>query len=80
MSKITTMHGIPVKAKRIPDDLVLFRTKNPGERVHTYHRTYAKRLFISGKRKFVIWAGMICWLRDAYRGHYVVWTQEPIGA
>lgn len=79
MKKITRMHGIEVKAKRIPDTLVLFRTKTTG-RVHEYHRTYSKRLFIAGNRKFVVWAGMICWLRNAYRGHYVVWEQQPIAA
>lgn len=69
------MYGLTVQAQTIKDDLVLFRASTTG-RTHNYKRTYSKRLFVYGKRKFVIWQGMICWLRNAYRGHYVVWSMQ----
>lgn len=63
------------KSKKIRDDLVLFRAHSEG-RLHHYKRTYSKRMYFVGHRKFVIWGGMICWLRNAYKGHFVVWTME----
>lgn len=41
-----------------------------------YRKTYNTRMYFSGHRKFVLWDGMVCWLRRSYRGHYVVWTME----
>lgn len=72
------MYGLTVQPETIKDDLVLFRTPTHN-RNHHYKRTYAKRMFHCGNRKFVIWQGMICWLRNAYRGHYVVWTMQAPG-
>lgn len=63
------------KSRRCNPGLVLFRKATSG-RTHEYGKTYAKRIYYVGQRKFVIWDGMVCWLRRAYRGHYVVWTMQ----
>jgi len=41
-----------------------------------YRKTYNTRIYYAGHRKFVLWDGMVCWLRRAYHGHYVVWTMD----
>lgn len=66
-----------VKSRRIADTKVLFRAYTDS-RIHNYKRTYSKRIYFLGHRKFVIWNGMICWLRNAYKNFWVVWTMEPI--
>lgn len=72
-----TRIGSRIPSEKISDKLVLFRAWT-GTRTHLYKRTYAKRMYHVGRRKFVIWNGMICWLRNAYKGHFVVWQMESL--
>lgn len=58
-------------SKRISKHLVLFKDYSG-----KYRKTYNTRIYFNGQRKFVLWDGMICWLRKSYRNHYVVWTMQ----
>jgi len=56
---------------------VLYRVATPG-RVYTYKKTYSKRIYQLGRRRFVIWHGMVSFVCNAYKGKLVVWSQVPM--
>jgi len=63
------------KSEKVSKDSVLYRDYDG-----KYRKTYNTRIYHDGNRKFVLWNGFVCWLRRAYRGHYVVWTMQAQGA
>jgi len=66
---MTRLTNVP--SKRVPKKSILFKDGDGN-----YRTTYNGRIYFKGNRKFVLWQGMVCWLRNAYRGHFVVWTME----
>jgi len=66
---MTRIHNL--KSRRCSKHNILFKDHDGN-----YRKTYNTRIYYVGRRKFVLWDGMVAWLRRAYRGHYVVWTME----
>lgn len=66
------------KSRKVSKHSVLFKDADGN-----YRKTYNTRVYFVGQRKFVLWNGMVCWLRRTYhltglRGKYCVnWMQAP---
>ena len=59
------------KSRKVSKHSILFKDADGN-----YRKTYNTRVYFVGQRKFVLWDGMICWLRKSYRNHYVVWKMQ----